>query len=310
MKSNITLLALLATLSTALRLLAETTASAESKQDFPNVVQYEQGDSEFAPGDTITIQGLHGTTAAIQPGGTYCVTGTYTLNSQDEADLSFFATTTDKAPTAVEAEQTMHVIKGTGSFRLIKKMTSDGYLHLTFYSRATGNGVGGVYFGQGRWVLRDKRFSYGNPGPETGKEAAPQEQVAFTGPNKVLFDYLGNPVDPPSGMDAAYTKEGLTRAMQAAAQRAGISLMTLEIDDSEFPFLIGVVFSKQGDKEKIKEQLGKVTAYVSSGGVGGDISYAMNIVPYRVFPKESSQRIYRRMLLREAVLYDKISSER
>ena len=36
-------------------------------------------------------------------------------------------------------------------------------------------------------------------------------------------------------MDAAYTKEGLTRAMQAAAQAAGISLVKLEIDDSGIP---------------------------------------------------------------------------
>src|SRR5438046_7506 len=93
MKSKIKFLAFLLISSfTAIRLLATTTASDELKQDFPQVVQYELGDSEFAPGDNITIEGLHGTTAAIHPGGTYCVTGTYTLNSQDEADLSFFAT--------------------------------------------------------------------------------------------------------------------------------------------------------------------------------------------------------------------------
>lgn len=309
MKSNLKLLAfLVVSSSAAVRLLAATTASNELKQDFQQVVQFELGESEFAPGDNITIAGLHGTTEQIRRGGTYCLTGTYTLNSQDEADLSFFATTTNKILIPVEPEQTIHVVKGAGSFRLIKKMTEEGYLHVSFYSRSTGQGFGGVYFGQGQWVLRDKHFSYTNPRAQMEDHSASHEEVSFTGPNKVLFDYLGNPVPPPSSMDPAYTKEGLTSAMQTAAQSAGISLVALEIDDSEFPFLVGVVFADSGDKEKLKEQIGKVAAYAFSGGVGGDISYAMNLVPYKAFPRDSGQRIYRRMMLREAVLYDKITT--
>src|SRR5215471_368416 len=84
MKSNIKFLAFLVGFSsTAFGLIAATTPSDESKQDFPQVVQYELGDSEFAAGDNITIEGLRGTTVPFQPGGIYCVTGTYTLNSQE-----------------------------------------------------------------------------------------------------------------------------------------------------------------------------------------------------------------------------------
>lgn len=281
--------------------------AGEPTQSFPHVVPYELGDSEFPPGDSITIQGLHGTSDAIQPGGTYCVTGSYTLNSHDEADLSFFETTTNQAPTLVSPEQTVHVTKGTGSFRLVKKMTEPGYLHLTFYSRASGRGFGGVYFGQGRWVLRDKHFSYGYSASRSEK-AAPRGHLSLSDPNQILFAYLGNPVAPPADMDPAYSKDGLIHAIRSAAQKAGITLGKLEIDDSEFPFLVGVTFTKQGDKEKLKEQIGKLPAYASSGGVGGETSYAMNIVPYRAFSRESSQRIYHRMMLREAVLYDKIST--
>ena len=39
--------------------------------------------------------------------------------------------------------------------------------------------------------------------------------------------------------------------MQAAAQNAGISLAKLEIDDSEFPFLVGVVFTATGEWQKL-----------------------------------------------------------
>jgi hypothetical protein len=293
------LLILLVTACAALPLLADTT-----QQEFPTVAQFELGDSEFLPGDSITIQELRGTSGAIQPGGTYCVTGTYTLTSHDEADLSFFATTTNSSPTPVDAAQRVRVTKGTGSFRLIKKVGEDGYLHLTFYSHATGHGFGGVYFGQGKWVLRDKHFHYN----EASRRATPAawETLSVGGPNQVLFQYLGNPVPPPPDMDAAYTKDGLTRSMQAAAQKAGISLVKLEIDDSEYPFLIGVAFAKGSDKEKLKEQIGANSAYTLSGGVGGEIYYAMNIVPHRAFPQDASQRIYRRLLLREAVLCDKI----
>jgi hypothetical protein len=301
---------LLLTAFTALPLLAQTS------QDFPSVVQIELGDTEFLPGDSITIEEVRGTSDTIQPGGTYSVTGTYTLTSHDEADLSFFATTTNATPTPVDPAQRLHLTKGTGSFRLIKKMNEVGYLHLTFYSRSTGQGFGGVYFGQGQWVLRDKHFRYNdnrfhsNDTMTRSATAATSEPVSTAGPNQALFEYLGNPVAPPPDMKAAYTKEGLTQAVQAAAQTAGISLAKLEIDDSEYPFLVGVTFARDGDKDKLRKQLFANTAYASSGGVGGEISYAMNIVPYQAFPEDTSQRIHRRMLLREAVLYDRITANR
>lgn len=294
------LLILLVTTCAALPLLADNTTS----QDFPSVAQFELGSSEFMPGDSITIQELRGTSDVIRPGGTYCVSGTYTLASHDEADLSFFATTTNANPTPVVPAQTVHVTKGTGSFRLIKKMDEDGYLHLTFYSRATGHGFGGVYFGQGRWVLRDKHFHYNDTSSHAA--AGPWETLFVGNPNRVLFEYLGNPVAPPSDLDPAYTKEGLTQAMHTAAKKAGISLVRLEIDDSEYPFLIGVTFAKETDKEKLLKQIRANSAYALSGGVGGDIYYAMNIVPHPAFPQDASQRIYRRMMLREAILCDKI----
>jgi hypothetical protein len=128
-----------------------------------------------------------------------------------------------------------------------------------------------------------------------------------TGPNQVLFDYLGDPVSPPAKMDAAYTKQGLISAMQDAAQAANITLTKVEVDDSEFPFLVGVVCANRGDLEKLKEQIRKMTTYNYTGGVGGDTRMVMNLVPYSAFPTDASQRIYHRMMLREAILSDKIN---
>src|SRR6185437_12841766 len=133
-------------------------ANNNAPQDFSKAVPFELGDTEFLPGDSITIQEVRGTSDVIQPGETYCVTGTYTLASHDEADLAFFVTTTNRVSTPVDAAQHVRVSKGTGSFRLIQKLDQHGYLHVSFYSPS--NGFGGVYFGQGKWVLHNKHFRY------------------------------------------------------------------------------------------------------------------------------------------------------
>lgn len=133
-------------------------------------------------------------------------------------------------------------------------------------------------------------------------------ESAPTGPNKVLYDYLGDPVAPPAKMDAAYTKEGLTHAMQAAAKAAGITLTKLEIDDSEFPFLVGVICANPQDMEKLKEQIQKTRGYNYTGGVGGgrSASYAMNLVPSTSYPADTQERIEHRLSLRQEILFRRL----
>ena len=307
------LIGILAILGLALLMLPHAALAANAAQEFPHVVQFELGDQEFASGDSIAIRELRGTSDVVTTGETYCVTGSYTLSSQAEADLSFFATTTNRNSTPIDPKQTVRIKKGSGSFRLIKTMTDDGYLHLTFYSNSSGNSFGGVYFGQGQWVLHDKHFSHlaGPPRPaghsSSSHGSTSGNGVSSSGPNKVLFDFLGDPVEPPASLDPAYSKAGLAEAMATATRNAGISLKRVEIDDSEFPFLIGFL-CEPGDKAKVIEQIGKMKSYATSGGVGSHEYYAMNIVPYSAFPPEAGQRIYRRLTLREAVLCDKLNS--
>ena len=50
-----------------------------------------------------------------------------------------------------------------------------------------------------------------------------------------------------------------------------------------------------------------MAAYNYTGGVGGDNSSAMNLVPLSAFPAEGRQRIYHRMMLREEILHDRIN---
>jgi hypothetical protein len=86
--------------------------------------------------------------------------------------------------------------------------------------------------------------------------------------------------------------------------------MKLNIDDSEFPFLIGVVCANNDDLEKLKKQLHEMEGYNFSGGVSDNTTYVMNLVPPSEFPAEAHQRISRRMTVRERMLYDKIHPKR
>ena len=130
-------------------------ATEDATPDLPRAVRFKLGDANFASGDNITITRMRGTTETIATGGTYCVEGTYTLASRDEADLAFFSTSiAASGPSPIDPKQHVRIKKGTGSFRLVKTLKEDGYLHLSFYPVPSGSDFGGVYFGQGKRILR------------------------------------------------------------------------------------------------------------------------------------------------------------
>lgn len=270
-------------------------ALAAAAPDMPYTVQFECGDSFFEPGDNITIQQMHGTSGTIAVGGTYSVDGTYALASHDKADICFFTTCiSNNGATPVDPAQTMHVKKGSGSFHLVEKMADDGYFHVSFYD---GGRFNGVYFGQGDRVYRGHAFS-----------SAPH-----AGPNRILYQYLGNPVEPPPHLDARYSKEGLVNAIQQAARDANIAVKKIEIEDSEFPYLVGVICGG-ADFPKLKSQLKKLDGYNYGGGVGNDVnkdgSDSCNtfcIVPYHAFPRDASERIYHRLMLREEAFHTRLN---
>jgi len=270
--------------------------TSNSPTDFPYAVPFELGFTQFAPGDSITITELRGTSETVAPNESYCVIGTYTLSSCDEAKLAFFATTPNSGPTPIDPRQMTHITKGSGSFCLSKTMEANGYLHLSFYPAGSGSDFGGVYFGQGDWVRR-KGWSHAD------------RPASTAGPNQVIFDFLGEPVPPPPALDPAYSREGLLQAVQLAAQRAGLSSpKSVEIDDSEFPFLVGVVCG-EGDLDKLKEQLRKMKPYEYPGSISSSTCAVFNITPWQAFPPASVQRINRRLGVREQILFDRISAQ-
>ncbi len=282
-------------------------AASSSPSDFPYVVPFELGDAEFAPGDNITITSVRGTRNVITTNETYCVEGTYQLTSQDAADLSLFATVPNSGSTPIDPRQVQRVAKGTGSFKLIKTMDENGYLHITFYSLSTGSGFGGVYFGQGDWVLHKKGWSYLTQGSHSWDHVGTGESAnaSVSGANETLFRFLGDPVPAPADVDPAYSREGVLKAINTAARNAGVTLERVEVDDSEFPPLLGVV-TRAGEFEKVRAQLGLMKEYNYGGSVGSDTLHAFNMVPYPAFPHESSDRISHRLMLRQQVLFDRV----
>jgi hypothetical protein len=278
--------------------------------DFSSAVPFELGEGGFLPGDSITIQRVSGTSPTIRTGETYCVEGSYVLASKEKAHLALYATAQSAVPTPDDPGQSTLIEKGTGTFRLVKTMREEGYLHISFYSVPAGSSFGGIYFGQGEWVNRDKGWSHLATQPRSPDSVTTASStggpVSLTGPNQFLLEYLGDPVAPPADMDAAYTRDGLIKAVQTAARNAGITLKRIEIDDSEYPFLVGVI-CKEGDYSKLKDQLRKMEGYAYNGSVGSNTHNAMNIVPYRVLPPALFERVSHRTGLRMQVLHDKIS---
>lgn len=159
-------------------------------------------------------------------------------------------------------------------------------------------------------ISEESRSDHG----DSGKTRSPAPGAYSTsGPNQVLFEYLENPVEPPANMDARYTKEGLINAIQLAARNAGITVKKVIVDDSEFPFLMGVICAGS-DAAKLKAEIKKMDGYGYSGSIGSDRNSdgsdtcnVFCIVPYSAYPPGTEHQIGHRLMLREQVFYDKIN---
>ena len=111
-------------------------------------VNFEAGKSAFETGDSITIRKIIGTQDTIGVGGTYTISGVYTLQSREGAKLGAFTTTAeplDEGPGL--PGQTMRIGRGSGVFELTMTMKHEGRPHVSFYPSGGGQSFGGVYWG-------------------------------------------------------------------------------------------------------------------------------------------------------------------
>lgn len=129
--------------------------------NFPKSIEFETGGSSFQIGDSIEIENVLGSTEEFQVGNTYLVKGRYKLDSRDTATISVFVTATGEGEghTGISPEQQAHVKKGMGTFELSITIPYKGWPHVSFYPNDGGNGFGGVYFGNGEWLLKEIPWS-------------------------------------------------------------------------------------------------------------------------------------------------------
>lgn len=280
------------------------------EQQFPQVIQYELGASGFIGGDQITITSVRGDRAHIEPGGNYLVEGTYTLASKEHAELALHCTTHGPSgATPVQAGQSIKITQGTGSFHLYKTNLDDGWLHVSFYFN--GSSHGGVYFGEkGREnTIMRKQGWFDNLSAKSGGEKNGSGIDPANKSNRALMAYLGNPVPPPANMDSRYNQENLHKAFTALSQKAGLVIMKLAVDDSEFPFVVyGILEGKHTLPEK--EQFDDLKGYTYGGSVRGSTSegttyFAVNMVPRSQYPEAQEKTCSRRLMVRLQMLADK-----
>jgi hypothetical protein len=129
-------------------------------------------------------------------------------------------------------------------------------------------------------------------------------------PNSVsnaVVAYLGQPTPLPANIDPAYSKEGLLNAIQQAAQLAGIPLKKIEIDTSEYPFLVGAVYDNNADFQKVMAELKKMPGYQFTGSTGGHGALAFNITPYENLPSEELNRARTRTMVRTQMFFDRLA---
>lgn len=132
--------------------------------------------------------------------------------------------------------------------------------------------------------------------------------ASIDGNSNQFSAYLGEVVQPPANINPSYTKEGLLNAVQQAAQLAGVPLKKVEIETSEFPFLLGVVCDSDEDFEKIKAQFKNMSAYQYGGSTSSHGTYAFSITLYSSYPSEA-EHMMRRIMLRQQIFFNQLSGQ-
>jgi beta-lactamase regulating signal transducer with metallopeptidase domain len=143
--------------------LKKISVTPDSANELSRAVHFEIGRTRLRDGDKITIEEVSGTSDTMTEGNMYVVKGTYKLTSAEWATLAAYTTADAKDARAMQMQaipdmktQRAVVNKGEGRFKLIFYMWYNGNPHVSFYPAEGGSDFGGVYFGTGDSVLKEK----------------------------------------------------------------------------------------------------------------------------------------------------------
>jgi hypothetical protein len=277
----------------------------------PFVIQPELGASEFAPGDGIVIASLRGDREHLETGGNYMLDGSYTLASAENADLAWFATSHGPSgSTPVTDTEHIQIARGSGDFHLEKKLLGDGWLHVSFY--VNGRASGGIYFGEKGfkesvlWKKSWSDFSEAQTGELKGQGTAGANSAKTTEPipaNVAIMAYLGEPVPLPVAMDERFSPVNLKAAFISLSKKLGLKVVRLDIDESEFPYVIYGLLDGQCDHRALASAVRQLNGYGYGGSVSGSTPeggtyFAMNMIPVSQYPQGRSNECERRLMVR------------
>ena len=105
----------------------------------------------------------------------------------------------------------------------------------------------------------------------------------------------------PADVDARYTPQALREAFQAVCKKLHYRIERLEVDATEFPFLVHGVLDK-GDHREIRDALNAMPGYTYVGSVtlntsDGPTLFALNMTPQDQYPRDraTQERIRERL---------------
>ncbi len=123
----------------------------------------------------------------------------------------------------------------------------------------------------------------------------------------IIFDFgAGEPIPPPPDLDRKYTAAGLREAFTVLCKRLGYKIVKLEIDQTEFPFLVSAVVEDRCDYRALRDGLSSMSGYAYSGAAtryrDSQTHVALNLLPTAQLSPEQARLIHQRVRLRLAKL--------
>lgn len=111
-------------------------------------------------------------------------------------------------------------------------------------------------------------------------------------------------------VDARYTAEGLRLAFADLCKKLRYRALRVEVDQSEFPFIVYGVLERRCDYRAIRDALRSMPDYAYSGSVtavhpdGSSTRFALNMIPYDAYLRSGGKEAHERMIerLRELAL--------
>ena len=124
--------------------------------------------------------------------------------------------------------------------------------------------------------------------------------------NLAIVAYLGSPVPAPLPLDPRYSADGLSAALRQLCAKLGCTVESLEVDTTEYPYLVMGVVTGPRFREEMRNALNALPgyAYVSSSALRQNdrTFFALNMIPAKAYPPEKITAIQRRMTVRLQML--------